>query len=177
MENSVWTQSFHSPFGELLLGDYQGQLCLCDWRYRKMRNTIDRRIQTQLKATYKEDNTPAISLAIKQLDEYFTGTRNQFDLPVLLVGTDFQKTVWEHLLRIPYGQTVSYLALSQRLGNIQAIRAVARANGANALSIIVPCHRVVGHDGKLVGYAGGIAVKKKLLEMEGNPSGKQLSLF
>ncbi len=177
MENSVWTQSFRSPFGELLLGDYQGQLCLCDWRHRKMRDTIDRRIQTQLKAIYKEGNTPTIALAIRQLNEYFTGTRTQFDLPVLLVGTDFQKTVWEDLLHIPYGQTVSYLALSQRLGNVQAIRAVAAANGANTLSIIVPCHRVVGHDGKPVGYAGGISVKKKLLEMEGYPSGNQLSLF
>ena len=95
----------------------------------------------------------------------------------MLVGSDFQKTVWNTLLQIPYGKTETYLGLSKSMNNEKAIRAVASANGANAFSIIVPCHRVIGSDGKLVGYAGGLSVKKKLLELEGALATNQLSLF
>jgi methylated-DNA-[protein]-cysteine S-methyltransferase len=92
----------------------------------------------------------------------------------LLVGTDFQKTVWEELLKIPFGKTLTYLQLSNRLQNPKAIRAVATANGANALSIFVPCHRIIGSQGELVGYAGGLPAKQKLLDLEG---GRQVGLF
>ena len=93
------------------------------------------------------------------------------------MGTDFQKEVWTELIKIPYGESRTYLELSKQLGNELAIRAVASANGANAISIIVPCHRIIGSDGKLIGYAGGLSAKKKLLELEGALKTNQLSLF
>lgn len=110
-----------------------------------------------------------------QLQEYFDGTRTTFDLPLNPEGTEFQKRVWAMLLEIPYGQTTTYLALSKKLGDVKAIRAVAAANGKNPLWVIVPCHRVVGSDGSLVGYAGGIHRKEWLLNHE-NPY-KQQKLF
>ncbi|UII81448.1 methylated-DNA--[protein]-cysteine S-methyltransferase [Flagellimonas sp. CMM7] len=113
--------------------------------------------------------------AIYQFQEYFQGTREYFDLKLNPSGTDFQKKVWDALCEIPYGKTVSYLELSKKLGDPKAIRAVAAANGKNPLWIIVPCHRVIGSNGDLVGYAGGLHRKKWLLEHE-SPA-KQMTLF
>ena len=113
--------------------------------------------------------------AAYQLQEYFEGTRTQFSLQLNPQGTDFQKRVWEELQSIPYGKTMSYLELSKKLGDVKAIRAVAAANGQNPLWIVVPCHRVIGSDGSLTGYAGGLHRKKWLLEHE-SPI-KQTSLF
>lgn len=110
-----------------------------------------------------------------QLNEYFEGTRKQFDLKLNAEGSSFQKKVWKQLKEIPYGKTISYLELSKQLGDVKAIRAVANANGKNPLWIIVPCHRVIGSNGSLAGYAGGLHRKKWLLEHE-NPY-KQQSLF
>jgi methylated-DNA-[protein]-cysteine S-methyltransferase len=101
-----------------------------------------------------------------QLDEYFNRNRKTFDLPTDLQGTDFQKKVWNELLKIPFGKTLSYKELALKLGDIKAIRAVAAANGANPVSIIVPCHRVIGSNGSLTGYAGGLWRKQWLLEHE-----------
>ena len=112
---------------------------------------------------------------VYQLQEYFNGDRNQFNLKLNPQGTDFQKRVWNALEEIPYGKTVSYLELSKQLGDVKAIRAVANANGKNPLWIIVPCHRVIGSDGSLTGYAGGLHRKQWLLEHE-SPY-KQQSLF
>ena len=111
----------------------------------------------------------------KQLREYFDGTRTTFNLKLNPKGTSFQKQVWNELLKIPYGKTVSYMDLTKKLGDVKAIRAVANANGKNPLWIIVPCHRVIGSDGSLTGYAGGLHRKQWLLEHE-NPI-KQQSLF
>ncbi len=113
--------------------------------------------------------------AVKQLEAYFAGTRQTFQLRLNLKGTDFQKSVWQELLNIPYGKTISYLELSRRLGDVKAIRAVAAANGQNPFWIVVPCHRVIGSDGSLTGYAGGLWRKKWLLDHE-NPY-KQQTLF
>lgn len=110
-----------------------------------------------------------------QLREYFEGKRTQFDLQINLEGTEFQKKVWHQLQTIPYGKTISYLQLSQQLGDVKAIRAVANANGKNPLWIVIPCHRVIGSNGSLTGYAGGLHRKQWLLEHE-NPY-KQQSLF
>ncbi|XLS29392.1 methylated-DNA--[protein]-cysteine S-methyltransferase [Flavobacteriaceae bacterium M23B6Z8] len=127
----------------------------------------------------KEKITEIIPLeledAVYQLNEYFNGERKQFDLLLQPQGTDFQMRVWKVLQEIPFGSTVSYLELSRKLGDERAIRAVAAANGRNPLWIIIPCHRVIGSDGSLTGYAGGIWRKKWLLEHE-NPSPQQ-SLF
>lgn len=113
--------------------------------------------------------------AVYQLQEYFEGRRKSFSLTLNPEGTDFQKKVWTALQQIPYGKTVSYLELSKILGDVKAIRAVAAANGKNPLWIVVPCHRVIGSDGSLVGYAGGLHRKKWLLNHE-SPA-KQQSLF
>ncbi len=112
---------------------------------------------------------------VYQLKEYFEGSRQQFDLKLNPSGTDFQKKVWEALLEIPFGKTISYLDLSKKLGDVKAIRAVASANGKNPLWIVVPCHRVIGTNGDLTGYAGGLHRKKWLLEHE-SPA-KQTALF
>ncbi len=167
MSKWIHTEVYASPYGELLLGSYEEQICLCDWRYRKSRESIDRRIQEGLNASFVEAGSLLMEKCKEQLAEYFKGSRKTFDLPILLVGSDFQKRVWKALMEIPYGKTRSYISLSRELGDEKAIRAVARANGENALSIIVPCHRILGSDGSLTGYAGGLRVKKKLLQLEG----------
>lgn len=107
---------------------------------------------------------------IKQLDEYFNRKRTVFDLPLDLQGTEFQLRVWNELLKIPFDRTITYKELALKLGNLKAIRAVGTANGANPVSIIVPCHRVIGSDGSLTGYAGGLWRKKWLLEFESSTS-------
>ena len=164
--------------GELILGSYQGKLCLCDWRYRSMREDIDDRIQRGLAARYIEGESDTIQRTILQLQEYFLENRREFTIPLLLIGTDFQKQVWEALQKIPFGETRSYLELSRALGNEKAIRAVAAANGANALSILVPCHRIIGSKGELTGYAGGLQAKNTLLKLEAKGRGnEQLELF
>ncbi len=101
-----------------------------------------------------------------QLRAYFAGERKQFDLPLEMEGTEFQLSVWRELQRIPYGETISYLELARRIGNPKAVRAVGLANGQNPIPIIVPCHRVIGSDGSLTGFGGGMENKRKLLELE-----------
>lgn len=105
--------------------------------------------------------------AAKQLDEYFAGERRAFDIPLQFAGSEFQKSVWHELLKIPYGETISYGELARRIGSPKSVRAVANATGANAISIFVPCHRVIGSDRSLTGYAGGMEAKRKLLKLEG----------
>ena len=164
--NRIFTEYHKTAFGELILGSMDQKLCLCDWRYRKMRASIDQRILAGLEAEYVEEGSETIEETKKQLSQYFNRERTQFELPLLMIGSAFQKQVWNELLQIPYGKTDTYASLSHKLGNKQAIRAVAGANGANAISIIVPCHRILGSDGRLTGYAGGLEVKKKLLRLE-----------
>ena len=176
MSNSISVFYYKSPLGELILGSYQDKICLADWRYRKMRKRIDDRIQKGLQASYVKDEAPIIRDTIKQLDEYFKGNRLEFEIPLVFIGTEFQKIVWNELIKIPYGKTCSYLELSQNLGDPKAIRAVANANGANAISIIVPCHRIIGADGNLTGYAGGLRVKRKLLDLEKINSGQSIQI-
>ncbi|HEX5742420.1 MAG TPA: methylated-DNA--[protein]-cysteine S-methyltransferase [Flavobacteriaceae bacterium] len=177
MENQINISYFKNPFGELLLGSFNQQLCLADWRYRKMRTAIDQRIQNGLNATYIEETTEIIEETKLQFNQYFEGNRNEFNIPLLLVGTDFQKKVWNNLLQIPFGKTESYLGLSKKLAQEKAIRAVASANGANSISIIVPCHRIIGSKGDLVGYAGGLNTKMKLLTLENPTFNSQMKLF
>lgn len=154
---TILTQYYQSPYGELLLGSFGDKLCLCDWMLNeKRRVTVDKRIRQALHADYEEGTSEVIARAIIQLDEYFACKRTIFDVPLLAVGTEFQRTVWQELQNIPYGKTVSYGELSRKLGNPKAVRAVAAANGANALSILIPCHRVVGSNHTLIGYAGGL---------------------
>ena len=166
MMHVINTGRYQSPCGDLMLGSYAGQLCLCDWVEGRHREVVDRRLQRLLHADYREEDDKVIAAARRQLDEYFRHERCEFDIPLLFVGTDFQCRVWEALLRIPYGTTVSYGEVARRICMPTSVRAVANANGANAISIFVPCHRVIGSDGTLTGYGGGLSAKRYLLGLE-----------
>jgi methylated-DNA-[protein]-cysteine S-methyltransferase len=164
---TIQIQYYHSPAGELILGSFEDELCLCDWMIEKRRDRIDLRIQKMLDVRYIIGSSAVIEKAVAELDDYFARRSTTFDIPLLFVGTDFQKRVWNKLLEIPYGHTVSYGEMARQLGCPKAVRAVANANGANALSIFAPCHRVIGSNSRLVGYAGGLEAKRILLELEG----------
>lgn len=112
------------------------------------------------------EETDLIKECFKQLKEYFEGSRRKFDLPIEMNGTQFQKKIWKELLKIPYGETRSYKDIAISIGNEKACRAIGMANNKNHIPIIIPCHRVIGYNGKLVGYAGGIDIKEKLLNIE-----------
>ena len=120
------------------------------------------------KVTQVNPEDPSMNNVFNQLKEYFRRNRREFDLELEIIGTDFQKRVWNELNRIPYGETISYGELAIRLGDKNLMRAVAAANGTNPIPIVIPCHRVIGSDGSLTGYGGGLDVKKKLLELEGS---------
>ncbi len=171
---AILTKEYKTPFGELIVGVWNDKLVLADWKYRRQREQIDQRISKFLDSDFVPGDHPIIDQSITQLSEYFSGDRRSFDLPIHLCGSSFQQKVWNELLNIEYGKTYSYLQLSKKLGDPGAIRAAASANGANAISIVVPCHRVIGSDGSLTGYAGGIDVKRKLLELEGALSQQRL---
>ena len=178
--------TYESPIGQLymtsdasgtaLTGLYTG----CN--YNGDKSGIDKLSEAAPKDGWSKDDTlPLFEKLKKQLDLYFVGQLKEFDVPLSFSGTDFQETVWRELCRIPFGQTISYGELAQRIGNPKSVRAVGLANGRNRISIIVPCHRVIGADGSLTGYAGGIENKKSLLLHEGaikpqENEGAQLSL-
>ncbi|MBN2615129.1 MAG: methylated-DNA--[protein]-cysteine S-methyltransferase [Bacteroidales bacterium] len=177
MSSKISIQYFKTPLGELILGSFEDKLCLCDWRYRKMRSEIDSRIQKSLQAHYVEEDTPILQKTRLQIEEYLKGDRKEFDIPFIMLGSDFQKEVWNELLTISYGEKETYLGLSKKINKESALRAIAAANGANAISIIIPCHRIIGSNQKLVGYAGGIQVKRKLLELESKGQADPWQLF
>ncbi|MGO1296674.1 MAG: methylated-DNA--[protein]-cysteine S-methyltransferase [Vibrio sp.] len=162
----IHIQFYKHPYAEFILGSYQNQVCLCDFRYRKLRDTVDNRIKQGLNAEFIEQNDEVLDTTKQQLSEYFQGERTAFDLPLLTVGTPFQKSVWQALQTVPYGHTTSYGDLAKQLGQPTAFRAVANANGANAHAIIIPCHRVIASNGGLGGYGGGVPLKQKLLALE-----------
>ncbi len=164
--NRINIQYYKTKIGELIIGSFDGKLCLLDFRYRKLRKIVDDRIKEGLNAHFVEQPDEIIEKTKTQLDEYLGGERKEFDIPLLMVGTDFQKSVWSALLNVSYGTTSTYLQLARNINNEKAVRAVAGANGANAIGIIIPCHRIMGSKGDLVGYGGGLAVKKRLLKLE-----------
>ena len=166
--NQINIQYYKTKIGELILGSFDDKLCLLDFRYRKMRKTVDNRIKNGLNADFIEHDDEVLEKTREQLDEYLSGNRKEFDIPLLMVGTDFQKSVWDALMKVPYGTTSTYLQLAKIIQNEKAVRAVANANGANSIGIIIPCHRIIGSDGTLVGYGGGLPVKKRLLKLEKN---------
>lgn len=162
----IITKHYYSPCGTLILGSINNKLCLCDWIVESHREKIDRRLKRALMTGYEDGTSDIIESAIRQLDEYFAGKRQKFDMPLLLVGTDFQVKVWRELQNITYGETISYSEMARRLGMPKAVRAVANANGANSISIFIPCHRVIGRDHSLTGYGGGLATKCHLIDLE-----------
>lgn len=146
-----------SPVGPLLLVADDGGL--------RQILFVNGRHPARLDASWKEDRAP-LKETIRQLNAYFAGKLEQFDLPLAPEGTPFQLEVWRRLSEIPYGQTISYGELARRIGNPNASRAVGLANGSNPIPIVIPCHRVIGSNGKLTGYGGGLPIKEKLLALE-----------
>ena len=168
MKNKINIQYYKTKYAYFILGSFQNKLCMLDFKYRKMRTTVDNRLKTGFIAEFVEQDDEILKETRKQLDEYFSMQRKEFDIPIITVGTDFQKSVWEALLKVPYGTTSTYLQLAKDIDNEKAVRAVANANGANSISLIIPCHRIIGSNGELTGYGGGLPLKKRLLELEHN---------
>lgn len=152
---------YNSPVGDLLIRSNESKITTVQF------------INETKESEYK---TEAVEQCINELDEYFFSGRKFFTVEIELIGTPFQKSVWSELLTIPYGSTISYEAVGIRIGNVKAIRAIGLANGQNPVAIIVPCHRVIGKNGDLVGYGGGLDNKEWLLNHEGAIL-RQLSLF
>jgi len=145
---------YHYKFCNLYIAEEDGAICFVSFGAGK------------IPENFEKSETPLIKKAAKQFDEYFKKDRQIFDLPLILHGTDFQKKVWKALQKIPYGQTRSYAQLAVMIGNPKACRAVGMANNRNPIAIIVPCHRVIGHDGSLTGFGGGLELKQNLLDLE-----------
>ncbi len=161
-----------TPLGKMQMGATDDGICLFDFQYRRSIDAIKKRIETNTGQLFEDGSHAYFDLLEGQISEYFAGTRRVFDLPLHLVGTPFQISVWKALQEIPYGETRSYKSQSIYMGAEKAIRAVAGANGENGIAIIIPCHRVIGENGSLTGYGGGLPKKKWLLEHEQKHSGK-----
>ena len=167
-----------TPLGPMIAAATDEGICIFDFADRRMMETIMKRVETSLNASLIPGEHPLFDVLNKQMEEYFAGTRQQFDVPLAPVGTEFQRKVWKGLQEIPYGETKSYKQQSIFLGNEKAVRAVAKANGENGIAIIIPCHRVIGGNGHLTGYGGGLWRKQWLLEHEAKYAGttNQLSI-
>jgi AraC family transcriptional regulator of adaptative response/methylated-DNA-[protein]-cysteine methyltransferase len=163
-----------TPIGEMICVATEEGICVFDYAHRRMIGSILNRVKARVGEELREEDHSHFIALEKQLKEYFAGTRKDFNLPIHLIGTDFQLRVWRGLLQIPYGETRSYKKQSIFLGDEKAIRAVARANGENGLAIIIPCHRVIGENGSLTGYAGGLRAKQWLLDHERRHAGYAL---
>ena len=163
--SAVTVRTLHTPIGPMIAGATAESLVLCDFAQRAMMPAqlaaVRRRIGPTIEAT-----SPLLDRLEEQLGEYFAGTRRKFDLPLDAPGSRFQERVWSELGRIPYGETISYRALAERVAAAGAYRAVGRANGSNRLAILIPCHRVTAAGGGLGGYGGGLAAKEHLLGLE-----------
>ena len=164
--NSINIQYYNSPCGEIVLASMGDELCLCDWNEMPCAERNKHRLTKYMNAVFRVETSDVLEQTKKQLDEYFAGTRKAFDIPLHPVGTEFQQQVWNALLEIPYGETRSYKDIALSIANLKGIRAVAQAIGANGISILIPCHRVIGSNHSLTGFAGGIEAKRILLEIE-----------
>ena len=160
VEENYWHKKIKSPIGVLDLVANDKSLLIVQME----NHTHDHMKNLSLK---DGSHHKVLMVTEKQLKEYFEGTRKRFDIPIAFNGTEFQKQVWSELLNIPYGKYVTYGVQASKIGRPKAVRAVGACNGKNPISIIVPCHRVIGASGSLTGYAGGLSVKQKLLKLEG----------
>lgn len=170
-------QYYNSPCGEIILASVGDELCLCDWNEMPCAERNKLRLLRYIKAEFKTETSYILEQTKKQLDEYFTGNSKTFDIPLHPVGTDFQKKVWNALLDIPYGETRSYKEIAISMGTPNSTRAVAGAIGSNGISILIPCHRVIGSNHSLTGFAGGLATKRFLLELEAEQEQHKMLIF
>ena len=163
----VNVQYYFSPCGELVLASVGDELCLCDWKAQPCAERNMRRLVRLLGAEFREESSAILERAKAELDEYFAGRRTSFDIPLHPVGTPFQMSVWKALAEIPYGETRTYKEIALRVDNLRGVRAVAQAIGSNGIAILIPCHRVIGTDHSLTGFAAGLPAKRLLLQLEG----------
>ena len=163
-EEPVYYQVMHTPLGNLAISEQSGQLIGTHFGELPLAGVSN--LKEVPHATFTERSTDLLKRAVKQLSEYFAGRRQEFDLPLNPMGTPFRKQAWKALQTIPYGQTVSYSEQAEKLGGQNYCRSVGQANHHNPIGIIIPCHRVIGKSGKLVGFASGLGNKSWLLEME-----------
>lgn len=167
MDKQVITiKRFETPVGWMVAGVTDEGVCILEFREKDAPEDDFKAIAKLLNATVLEGEHKYIDQVEKELTEYFAGKRKKFTVPLVIPGTEFQQAVWQELQNIPYGSTRSYKQQSLALKNPEAIRAVAHANGMNRIAIIIPCHRVIGENGSMTGYAGGIWRKKWLLDLE-----------
>ena len=164
--NKIIVNYFKTSIGEFIIGSFDNKICIFDYRFRKRREELNSKIKKILCAEFEEGTNAVIEKSKQQLLEYLEEKRSTFEIPILLIGTEFEKKVWEELSHIKYGETIHYLELVKRINKKNASRAVANANGRNSIAIIVPCHRVISINGSLGGYSGGVPIKRKLLELE-----------
>jgi AraC family transcriptional regulator of adaptative response/methylated-DNA-[protein]-cysteine methyltransferase len=172
----IVTGIIETPLGTMVAGSTENGICLLEFTDRRMLNTEYKIISKYLKDEISEGCNIHIENITRELAEYFEGKRKVFGVPLVFTGTDFQKSVWNELLRIPFGTTRSYKRQAEALGDTSSIRAVANANGMNKISIVVPCHRVIGENGHLTGYGGGLWRKKWLIDHEKRFSGQPVPL-
>lgn len=173
---AIYTTQFETPIGPMVAAATAEGICLVEFTDRRMLETEWKDLCKRLNAYIIQGESPHFAPLKKQLEEYFAGSRRDFDLKLHTPGSEFQQAVWKELQRIPYGSTRSYLQQAKALKKPEAIRAVAHANGMNRIAIIIPCHRVIGSDGSLTGYGGGLWRKKWLLELEAKGRGQQAAL-
>jgi AraC family transcriptional regulator of adaptative response/methylated-DNA-[protein]-cysteine methyltransferase len=175
----IKTIIIETPLGEMIAGATDEGVCLLEFSDRRMLPTEYKDLTRLLKTTLEDGESKHLMTLRKQLKEYFNGRRKEFTIPLVTPGTEFQQAVWKELQNIPFGSTRSYQQQAVELNRPDSARAVANANGMNRISIIIPCHRVIGNDGHLTGYGGGLKRKKWLLDHEKKYSGKafDLSLF
>ena len=171
----AYVADIETPIGSMVATATDTHLLLLEFSHRRMLGTQLDRVRRALNCEFERGESPVFTTVGAQLGEYFAGDRREFDIPMHVPGTPFQMRVWDELLKIPVGSTTSYARLAESIGQPTAIRAVARANGDNRIAIIIPCHRVIGSDGQLVGYGGGLWRKRRLLQLEGK--GMTLPLF
>jgi len=166
-----------TPLGEMIAVASDTHLLLLEFAHRRMLETQLARVRRTVGCTFEDGETPILATVRTQLDEYFRGDRREFTVPLHTPGTPFQTRVWAELQRIPIGTTTSYARIAESIGQPSAVRAVARANGDNRIAILIPCHRVIGSDGSLTGYGGGLWRKKKLLDLEASIEALELPGF
>jgi AraC family transcriptional regulator, regulatory protein of adaptative response / methylated-DNA-[protein]-cysteine methyltransferase len=176
---SIKTTRIETPLGEMIAAATDEGVCLLEFDDRKILHNEFKDLQRLLETTMENGENNHLTTLRKQLGEYFEGSRKEFSVPLITPGSEFQIAVWKELLNIPFGSTRSYLEQAGALKSPESIRAVANANGMNRIAIVIPCHRVIGSDGRLVGYGGGLKRKKWLLDHEKKYSGKavELTLF
>jgi AraC family transcriptional regulator, regulatory protein of adaptative response / methylated-DNA-[protein]-cysteine methyltransferase len=173
----IKTVKIQSPLGELIAGATDEGVCLLEFSDKRRAERECKDLVRLLKQPLEDGENEHLATLIKQLEEYFTGSRKEFSIPLVTPGTDFQNEVWEKLLEIPYGTTRSYQEQANALNRPDSVRPVANANGMNRISIIIPCHRVIGSNGRLTGYGGGLKRKRWLLDHEKKFSGKDTDML